>query len=78
MERINNYEELGDHMDLEEFQYIWTTNREEYVLVKVKSGGYAIFNKADSTALIIEDDDIYEAVIKKMLDNGCEVLERIG
>ncbi|WP_167569124.1 hypothetical protein [Brevibacillus migulae] len=65
-------------MNLEEFQYIWTTNREEYVLVKVKSDGYAIFNKADSTALIIEDDDIYEAVIKKMLDNGCEVLERIG
>ncbi len=78
MEHINNDEELGDHMNLEEFQYIWTTNREEYVLVKVKSDGYAIFNKADSTALIIEDDDIYEAVIKKMLDNGCEVLERIG
>ncbi|WP_426453882.1 hypothetical protein ACP26L_15785 [Paenibacillus sp. S-38] len=64
-------------MNLEEYQYIWTNEREDHVLVIVNGGGYAIVNRADKMALIIEDDEIYEAVIEKMLDNGCEVLERL-
>ncbi|MEK8129431.1 hypothetical protein WMW72_16105 [Paenibacillus filicis] len=63
-------------MNLEEFRYIWTTNREDHVLIKVKSG-YAIYNRTEKTALLIEDDEKYEAIIKNMLDNGCEVLESL-
>jgi hypothetical protein len=64
-------------LNLKEYEYIWTTNREEYVLVKMKRGGYAIFNRLDKTALIIEDDEIYEEVVMKLLKNNCEILDSV-
>ncbi|OAB34380.1 hypothetical protein [Paenibacillus glacialis] len=64
-------------MSLEEYKYIWTENRKEYVLVKMKDGDYSIFNRMDKIALIIEDDDIYDAVINEMLKSKCEIVDSI-
>ena len=47
-----------------------------WVLVSVpdEPGRYGILHKA-SRALLIESDDLHEAVCKKMLEEGCEILD---
>lgn len=49
------------------------------VLVKAPdaAGGYCVFHKTNSTMLLIESDEIKEAVCRKMKESGCEILEEM-
>ncbi len=59
-------------MDIREFEYLWTTEKDMHALQKM-SNGYLIINIHDNTALIIEDDDINDAVVTEMLRHNCKV-----
>lgn len=63
-------------MNIDEFSYLWTTQKEESVLVKTEHG-YGIVNKKERTVLLIEDDDLAEKVINKMLQEGNRTYENI-
>lgn len=61
-------------MNLKEYQYLW---QEEsiYYAERVSRYGYVITTRPqeageDRKVLIIEDDEVYKAVIQKMLDAG--------
>lgn len=42
-------------MDIDEFEYVWTTRKGDFVLVK-DDYGYAIVDKRERAVLLIEDD----------------------
>lgn len=63
-------------MDVSEFSYVWTTNKNDYVLVDSEFG-YAIINKRDQTTLCISDEEADAIVVANMLEAGCKVYESI-
>ena len=63
-------------MNIDEYSYLWTTEKDKYVLVNTEFG-YGIVNKTAQTVLSISDEDIYQAVIQKMLDEGNKIYENI-
>lgn len=58
------------------FSHLWDGSDPGWVLVSVpdEPGRYSIVHKAGQS-LLIESDDLYEAVCKKMLEEGCEILD---
>lgn len=61
-------------MDLKEYEYLWQPGS-IYYAERVSRYGYVIITcpqtpSKDRMVLIIEDDDIYKAVVDKMLDEG--------
>lgn len=63
--------------ELEEYEYLWTTEKEEYVLVR-GSEGYAIVEKKNKMMLLIEDDNIYDMVVDQMLQQGNKIIDFIS
>ena len=63
-------------MNIEEYSYLWTTRKDAYVLVKSRLG-YGIVNKVDQAVLLIEDDTLEDALVRKMLSEGCKVYQNI-
>ena len=63
-------------MDVSEFSHVWTTNKNDYVLVDSEFG-YAIINKKDQTMLCISDEEADATVVANMLEAGCKVYESI-
>lgn len=63
-------------MNIDEFSFLWTTGKDSYVLVDTEFG-YGIVNKIEQTVLSISDEDIYQAVIKKMLAEGNKIYDNI-
>ena len=63
-------------MNLEEYSYLWTTEKEDSVLVNTEYG-YGIVNKRNHTVLSISDESISKAVVQKMLDEGNKTYENI-
>jgi hypothetical protein len=63
----------------QQYGYLWKKKNEGWVLVKAPDlpGGYSVFNKLTSTALLIECDEENKAVCARMKEGGCEVLENI-
>jgi len=61
---------------IQEYEYLWQRTDPNWVLLKVPSGGYCVFNKLGSI-LIIEDDRLSEAVCERMKDAGCEIMESL-
>ncbi|NRS51967.1 hypothetical protein [Brevibacillus sp. HB2.2] len=61
-------------MDLDNYKLIWTTGKENYVLVKM-DGRYFVCNRVTNTLLLIEDEDLHEAIVNEMLKNQCEIVE---
>ncbi|MGK5511764.1 hypothetical protein [Brevibacillus formosus] len=61
-------------MDLDNYKLIWTTGKENYVLVKM-DGRYFVCNRVTNTLLLIEDEDLHEAIVNEMLINQCEIVE---
>lgn len=64
-------------MNIDEFKNMWTTDKEKYVLVKLRSG-YGIYNQVDKTGVIIENDEIEELVISEMIKNGNKIVDKIN
>jgi len=63
-------------MNIEEYSYLWTTEKEDTVLVNTEFG-YGIVNKKQHTVLSISDTATSQAVIKKMLEEGNKIYENI-
>lgn len=63
-------------MNIENYNYLWTTEKDVYVLVSSKYG-YGIVNKIEQTVLSISDEALEKALVQKMLDVGCKVYPSI-
>ena len=63
-------------MNIEEYSYLWTTKKDEFVLVNTEYG-FGIVNKKEQMVLSISDADLEKAVIRKMQDEGNLVYDNI-
>jgi hypothetical protein len=63
-------------MNIDEFSYLWTTEKEEWVLVNTEFG-YAIINKKTQMMLHIDSDELEEAIIQKMHEEGNKIYKDI-
>lgn len=63
-------------MNIDEFSYLWTTKKEEWVLVNTEFG-YAIINKKTQMMLHIDSDELEEAIIQKMHEEGNKIYKDI-
>ena len=74
----NLYElDILEHFEgISEFDYVWTTRKDDYVLVRDECG-YAIVNRREQALLLIEDDKVDAAVVSRMLEAGCRIYEDI-
>jgi hypothetical protein len=55
------------------FEFIWNKEFDDYALVGDSDEGYCILKKSVDGLLIIEDDDVADAVIAKMLAEGMKI-----
>jgi hypothetical protein len=51
----------------QKYRSMWTTNKHDYWLIKVPNGGHAIYEISTDALITIEDDEVYEFVIEKLL-----------
>ncbi len=63
-------------MNIDEYAYLWTTKKDEYVLVNTEYG-YGIVNKQKQTVLSISDEELDKQLINKMLEEGNKLYENI-
>ena len=63
-------------MRIEEYNYLWTDKKDEFVLVNTEYG-YGIVNKKEQTVLLVSDESLEEELIQKMLSEGNKVYENI-
>ncbi len=63
-------------MNIDEYAYLWTTKKDEYVLVNTEYG-YGIVNKKKQTVLSISDEELDKQLINKMLEEGNKLYENI-
>ena len=61
-------------MKLVDYEYLWRDRHTGWALCQVEQSGYAIVNTRDRTSLIIEDDELYEAVIQEMVKHDVPVV----
>ncbi len=64
-------------MNIAEYEYLWTTEKADWVLVD-SSYGYGIINKRTQMYLSVSDDDLEKALIEKMLTEGCNTYNNIN
>ena len=64
-------------MTSDSFRHLWDGTDEGWVLVRSRRSLPAIYNRVTRTALIIDDDEVYEEVVQEMLDHGIELFERL-
>jgi hypothetical protein len=64
--------------DLREFEPLWTTELAHHALIGsgdiADPSGFSIVDLEANMALIIEDDDIYVAVVRRMMAAGVQRL----
>ncbi|HYQ40904.1 MAG TPA: hypothetical protein VER11_03025 [Polyangiaceae bacterium] len=68
--------------DIDEYEYLWDGSEPEWVLVRVSrtspdAVATVIYNTKTRMALIIEIDELAEAVQEKMLERKVRVLDSI-
>lgn len=56
-------------MDISDYENLWNEDKEDYVLLRVDDD-YMIIDRVLQMVLLIEDDDISDRVIAKMIDEG--------
>ncbi len=56
-------------MNISEYQYLWTEEKEDWVLVNTPYG-YGIVNLRTNMVLMISDINLKEAVLQKMEEEG--------
>ena len=64
-------------MIINEYEYLWTTEKADWVLVD-SSYGYGIINKKTQMYLSVSDDALEKALIEKMLAEGCKTYDNIN
>ena len=63
-------------MNLSEYEYLWTTEKEKWVLVNTEFG-YGIINKYSQSMLFVSNDELETAIIERMKSEGCKIYENI-
>ena len=63
-------------MNIDEFSYLWTTEKEEWVLIKSEYG-YVVINKKTQMMLHIDSAELKNAIIQKMHEAGNKTYESI-
>lgn len=63
-------------MNLSEYEYLWTTEKDDWVLVNT-TFGYGIVNKTEQVVLSVSDEELEQALIEQILSNGCKVYDNI-
>lgn len=61
---------------MEEHKYLWTTEKDDWVLVNTVYG-YGIVNKKEQSMLMVSDLDLKEKLVNKMLESGCMVYDSL-
>lgn len=63
-------------MDISDYEYLWNEDKEEYVLLRVEDG-YIIIDRVHQMVLMIEDDDMFDKVIAKMIEEGSLIFDTL-
>lgn len=57
---------------MENHDYLWTTEKEDWALIKTDFG-YAIVNLRDQMMLLVSEANLKEYLINKMIEEGCKI-----
>lgn len=64
---------------LEEYSYIWQTDKDKYVLLSDELGNSILFIKGKEIMFfLVEDDALYELIISKMMEHGNKIYNSIA
>lgn len=64
---------------LEEYSYIWQTDKDKYVLLRDELGNSILFIKGKEIMFfLIEDDALHELIISKMMEHGNKIYNSIS
>ena len=61
---------------MKEHEYLWTTEKENWVLVNTEYG-YGIINKREQTMLMVSDSELKKSLVEKMLEEGCKIYDNL-
>lgn len=65
-------------MTLDTFDYLWDGSDEGWTLVQLSDQRTpVIYNRTTRAALTIDDDELYADVVRKMIDQGVPVLDKL-
>ena len=62
-------------MDLSEWTYLWA-DLNRYALYRTKAAGLVVVDTERGTMLLMEDDQLRDAITERMLLEGSRVLEK--
>ena len=64
---------------LEEYSYIWQTDKDKYVLLRDELGNSILFIKGKEIMFFLfEDDALHELIISKMREHGNKIYNSIA
>ena len=64
---------------LDEYSYIWQTDKDKYVLLNDELGNSILFIKEkESMFFLIEDDALLDLIISKMMEHGNKIYNSIA
>ena len=63
-------------ISINDYNYLWTSEKNDWVLVN-STYGYAIINKKTQSMLLVSDEHLYSALIDRMLLEGNKVFNSI-
>ena len=63
-------------MNISEYEYLWTTEKDDWVLVKT-TFGHGIVNKTKQEVLSVSNEELEQALIGQMLSTGCRIYDDI-
>jgi hypothetical protein len=64
---------------VEAFAYLWTTERDDWIVLRLdpEEAGLA-YNRASRGVLLIEDDELSDAVVQRMIAEGLSVVTAVS
>ena len=62
---------------IKDYEYLWTTEKDEWCLFYTENG-YCIINMINQSALLISDSELENKVIEKMMNEGICTYEDIN
>lgn len=63
-------------MNLDEYKYLWESEKNDWVLVN-SPYGYGVINKRTQSMLLVSDESLENAIIDKMLAAGNKTYDDI-
>lgn len=62
-------DDLEQTADISKYNYLWKDEKNDWVLVNIENG-YGIVNNRTKMMLLVEDDNLADALIRKMIESG--------